>query len=122
MLTSARELKPSFLTFSPSFFTNRSHSTIFNMSDLHPQFSPACPIPYILYPAERVEEPKEFLQTDFGKVQRVNVEALIRLYENCVIEPRQRGDPRSTLLKDNELKVIHGMISRYPAGEGDEMA
>ncbi|KAJ5722168.1 hypothetical protein N7488_000203 [Penicillium malachiteum] len=30
---------------------------------------------------------------NFGKVQRVNVEALIRLYENGEIGPRQRGDP-----------------------------
>ncbi|KAI2751159.1 hypothetical protein DTO013F2_3939 [Penicillium roqueforti] len=65
------------------------------MPDPHPQFSPACPcpIPYILQPEERVEQLKACLQTDFGEAQRVNAEALIRLYESGELGPRQRSDP-----------------------------
>ncbi|KAJ9348269.1 hypothetical protein DTO280E4_9359 [Paecilomyces variotii] len=60
--------------------------------DSQPVFSPACPIPYILQPAERIQQLKDFLQTEFGQVQRVNVEALIKLYESGELGPRKLGD------------------------------
>ncbi|CDM33554.1 hypothetical protein PROQFM164_S03g000278 [Penicillium roqueforti FM164] len=50
-------------------------------------------IPNILQPEERVEQLKACLQTDFGEAQRVNAEALIRLYESGELGPRQRSDP-----------------------------
>lgn len=62
------------------------------MADSQPVFSPACPIPFILQPAERIQQLKDFLQTEFGQVQRVNVEALIKLYESGELGPRQLGD------------------------------
>ncbi|KAJ6108029.1 hypothetical protein N7523_009352 [Penicillium sp. IBT 18751x] len=74
------------------------------MADPQPQFSPACPIPYILQPAERVEQLKAFLQTDFGKAQRVNVEALIRLYESGELGPRQRSDPPVYLVEGRRVE------------------
>ncbi|KAJ5976045.1 hypothetical protein N7481_009752 [Penicillium waksmanii] len=74
------------------------------MSGPHPQFSPVYPIPYILHPAERVEQLKAFLQTDFGTAQRVNVEALIRLYENGELGPRQRGDPPIYLVEGRRVE------------------
>ncbi|KAJ5151998.1 hypothetical protein N7492_010293 [Penicillium capsulatum] len=82
------------------------------MPDSLPQFSPVCPIPYVLQPAERVEQLRAFLKTEFGKAQRVNMEALIRLYERGELGPRKRGDPRSTLLKDTESIRTHGKMSR----------
>ncbi|CAG7946961.1 unnamed protein product [Penicillium nalgiovense] len=60
--------------------------------DPHPEFSPACPIPYVIQPSERVEQLKTFLQTEFGKAQCINVEDLIRLYENGDLKPRQPGE------------------------------
>lgn len=58
-----------------------------------PEFSPACPIPYILQPEERVKQLQTILDTDLGKAQRVNIEALIHLYEIGELGPRQRTDP-----------------------------
>ena len=73
------------------------------MSDPHPESSTApCPeIPYILQPEERVKQLRACLHTDFGdplqaeftEAQRVNAEALIRLYESGELGPRQRSDP-----------------------------
>ncbi|KAJ9190875.1 hypothetical protein DTO166G4_8050 [Paecilomyces variotii] len=62
------------------------------MADSQPVFSPACPIPFILQPAERIQQLKYSLQTEWGQVQRVNVEALIKLYESGELGPRQLGD------------------------------
>ena len=62
------------------------------MAESQPLFSPACPIPYILQPAERIQQLKNFLRTEFGQVQRVNVEALINLYGSGELGPRQLGD------------------------------
>ncbi|KAJ5715926.1 uncharacterized protein N7483_013107 [Penicillium malachiteum] len=56
-------------------------------------FRDASPIPYILQPEERIENLKDFLETDFGELQRVNVEALIRLYESGELGPRKQTDP-----------------------------
>ncbi|KAJ5957676.1 hypothetical protein N7501_011955 [Penicillium viridicatum] len=58
-----------------------------------PEFSPACPIPYILQPKERVKQLQAVLDTDFGQAQRVNIEALIHLYEIGELGPRQQTDP-----------------------------
>lgn len=74
------------------------------MPDPQPQFSPACPIPYLFQPAERVEQLKAFVQTDFGKAQRVNVEALIRMYESGELGPRQRGDPLAYLVEGRRVE------------------
>ncbi|KAJ5783154.1 hypothetical protein N7457_004928 [Penicillium paradoxum] len=97
------------------------------MSGPHPQFSPACLIPYILHPAERVEQLKAFLQTDFGKAQRVNVEALIRLYENGELGPRQRGDPPIYLVGGRRVErnpwedeSLHAQIRLPPQYGGNE--
>jgi hypothetical protein len=58
-----------------------------------PEFSPACTIPYILHPEERVKQLQAVLDTEFGQLQRVNIEALIHLYEIGDLGPRQRTDP-----------------------------
>ena len=63
------------------------------MADSKPEFSPACPIPFILQPAERIQHLKDFLKTEIGQIQRVNIEALIKLYESGELGPRQFGDP-----------------------------
>jgi len=47
----------------------------------------------VLQPAERIQHLKEFLQTEIGQLQRVNVEALINMYESGELGPRQLGDP-----------------------------
>lgn len=39
-----------------------------------------------------MEQLKTFLQTEFGKAQCINVEDLIRLYENGDLKPRQPGE------------------------------
>ncbi|KAJ9483024.1 hypothetical protein VN97_g10398 [Penicillium thymicola] len=62
------------------------------MPDPHPKVSPACPIPYVLQPEERVEQLKTYLQTEFGKIQRINVEAQIRFYESGDLKPSQLGE------------------------------
>ncbi|OQE94175.1 hypothetical protein PENNAL_c0004G06162 [Penicillium nalgiovense] len=62
------------------------------MPNPRPDFSPACPIPYVVQTSERVEQLKTFLKTEFGQVQRINIEALIRLYEDGKLEPRQDGE------------------------------
>ncbi|CAG8023886.1 unnamed protein product [Penicillium nalgiovense] len=59
--------------------------------DPHPEFSPACPIPYVIQPSG-VEQLKTFLQNEVGKAQRINVEALIRLYENGDLKSYQPGE------------------------------
>ncbi|CAG8059313.1 unnamed protein product [Penicillium olsonii] len=42
---------------------------------------------------ERVKDLQAVLDTDFGLAQRVNIEALIHLYEIGNLGPRQRTDP-----------------------------
>ncbi|KAJ5590858.1 hypothetical protein N7450_004830 [Penicillium hetheringtonii] len=56
-------------------------------------FSPSCPIPFILQPEVRIQQLKKALETEIGQIQRVNIEALIRMYESGEIGPRQIGDP-----------------------------
>ncbi|KAJ6132398.1 hypothetical protein N7471_007613 [Penicillium samsonianum] len=68
------------------------------------QFSPACPIPYVQQPTERIEQLKAFLKTDFGKAQQVNVYALIRLYETGELGPRKRGDPPIYLVEGQRVE------------------
>lgn len=63
------------------------------MSNPLPEFSPACPIPHILQPEERVKQLQAVLDTAFGQAQKVNIEALIHLYEIGDLGPRQRTDP-----------------------------
>jgi hypothetical protein len=58
-----------------------------------PEFSPSCPIPYILQPEERVKQLQAVLETELGQIQRVNIEALIHLYEIGELGPRQSTDP-----------------------------
>lgn len=73
------------------------------MADSQRVFSPACPIPFILQPAERIQELKSCLQTEVGQLQRVNIEALIKMYESGELGPRQRGDPPVFLLNGKRI-------------------
>lgn len=62
------------------------------MIDSQPLSSPVCLNPFILQPEERIRQLKDFLRTDSGQAQRVNVEALIKMYESGELAPRQLGD------------------------------
>ncbi|KAJ5631375.1 uncharacterized protein N7484_011475 [Penicillium longicatenatum] len=73
------------------------------MPDPKREFSLAMPIPYIQQPAERVEQLKRFLQTEFGQAERVNVEALIRMYETGELGPQQIGDPPAYLVEGHRV-------------------
>ncbi|KAJ5214919.1 hypothetical protein N7468_010598 [Penicillium chermesinum] len=103
------------------------------MADSKPVFSPACPIPYVFQPAERIQQLKDYLQTEWGQIQRVNAEALIRMYESGELGPRQMGDPHvylldgkrvdKTLFEDkamsaNSLKWIEGIYQGMTQGRG----
>jgi hypothetical protein len=44
-------------------------------------------------PWKIIQQIKDYLPTELGQVQRVNVEALIRMYESRELGPRQHGDP-----------------------------
>lgn len=73
-------------------------------SDSQPVFSPVCPIPFVLQPAERIQQLKDYLPTEIGQVQRVNVEALIRMYESGELGPRQLGDPPVYLVEGKRVE------------------
>lgn len=77
------------------------------MADSQPNsqvvFSPAIPIPFILQPEERIRQLKIFLTTEFGEAQRVNVEALIKMYESGELGPRQLGDPPVYLVEGKRV-------------------
>ncbi|CAG8349356.1 unnamed protein product [Penicillium salamii] len=64
------------------------------MSDLH-LLNPMCPrfMPFIFQPDERVKHLRKVLNTNFGQTQRVNIEALIHIYEIGDLGPRQSTDP-----------------------------
>lgn len=51
------------------------------------------PEPGIIQPEVRVRQLQEILKTDWGKFQRVNIEALIRMYKNGELGPLKRGNP-----------------------------
>ncbi|CAG8180461.1 unnamed protein product [Penicillium nalgiovense] len=72
-------------------------------SDSQPVFSPVCPIPLVVQPAERIQQLKDYLPTEFGQVQRVNVEALIRMYESGELGPRRHGDPPVYLVEGKRV-------------------
>ncbi|KAJ5709587.1 hypothetical protein N7493_009878 [Penicillium malachiteum] len=84
------------------------------MSDTHRQFLPACPISLITQPEERIKVLKEFLKTDFGQFQRLNVEALIRLYETGEIGPRRRTDPPIFLVDGKIVEKDPWEYDTYP--------
>ncbi|KAJ6084636.1 hypothetical protein N7486_011436 [Penicillium sp. IBT 16267x] len=86
------------------------------MSDPKREFSPACPIPYIQQPAERVEQLKGCLHTEFGQAQRVNIEALIRMYETGELGPRQVGDPPVYLVEGQVVHTDPHQDRSVPAG------
>ncbi|KAJ5933841.1 hypothetical protein N7454_006170 [Penicillium verhagenii] len=60
---------------------------------LVPEFSPATPTPYVQQPEDRLRLLREVLKTQAGQAQRVNIEAVVRMYENWEIGPRRRTDP-----------------------------
>ncbi|KAJ5270205.1 hypothetical protein N7505_005963 [Penicillium chrysogenum] len=62
------------------------------MANPHPDFSPACPIPYVVQAPERVAQLEAYLKTEFGQLQRINIEPLIQLYKDGKLEPRQQGE------------------------------
>ncbi|KAJ5969530.1 hypothetical protein N7501_005778 [Penicillium viridicatum] len=73
-------------------------------ADSQPVFSPVCPIPFVLQPAQRIQQLKNYLPTEIGQVQRVNVEALIRMYESGELGPRQLGDPPVYLVEGKRVE------------------
>ncbi|KAJ5823071.1 hypothetical protein N7447_005411 [Penicillium robsamsonii] len=81
------------------------------MADSHPVFSPVCPILFVLYPAERTRQLKDYLPTEIGQVQRVNVKALVRMYEGGELGPRYLGDP-SVYLEGKQVERISGRMIR----------
>ncbi|CAG8062938.1 unnamed protein product [Penicillium nalgiovense] len=99
------------------------------MPNPRPDFSPACPIPYVVQTSERVEQLKTFLKTEFGQVQRINIEALIRLYEDGKLEPRQDGEAPLYLVdgqvvdkdpwEDPSIPSLHALI-KIPEEYGGE--
>lgn len=54
-------------------------------------FLPACPIPLVVQPHERVKWLKEHLKEPENQRQRTNILALIRMYENGEIGPLMPG-------------------------------
>jgi hypothetical protein len=70
--------------FGPTTFT----PALVNMPNPLPEFSHRVSHPYILRPEDR----EAVLNTDFGQAQRVNIEALIHLYEIGDLGPRQQTD------------------------------
>lgn len=71
----------------------------------NPQFmsSPVCLNSFILQPEERIRQLKDFLRTDSGQAQRVNVEALIKMYESGELTPRHPGDPPVYLVEGKRV-------------------
>jgi hypothetical protein len=72
-------------------------------SNSQPVFSPVCPIPLVIQPAERIQQLKDYLPTEFSQVQRVNVEALIRMYKTGELRPRRHGDPPVCLVEGKRV-------------------
>ncbi|GIK00140.1 hypothetical protein Aspvir_004160 [Aspergillus viridinutans] len=55
------------------------------------EFGPACPIPQVYQPHERVEQLKELLNDPEQQRQRINIMALIRMYESGELGPLTIG-------------------------------
>ncbi|GIJ85894.1 hypothetical protein Asppvi_004758 [Aspergillus pseudoviridinutans] len=92
------------------------------------EFGPACPIPLVYQPHERVEQLKELLDYPENQRQRINIMALIRMYESGELGPLTTG-PRMWLcdgkIMDKSLIKENG-IPKIPKGsvvwaEGIEM-
>lgn len=55
------------------------------------EFLPACPIPWVIQPHERIEWLKEVLKDSEQQRQRTNILALIRMYETGELGPLVLG-------------------------------
>lgn len=55
------------------------------------EFLPACPIPLVIQPHERVKWLKERLEEPENQRQRINILALIRMYESGELGPLTPG-------------------------------
>jgi hypothetical protein len=82
------------------------------------EFGPACPIPLVIQPHERVEQLKEVLKDPEQQRQRINIMALIRMYESGELEPLTTG--YTTWLCDGKImdKTLSGggRIPKIPQG------
>ncbi|KAJ5223547.1 hypothetical protein N7468_008089 [Penicillium chermesinum] len=53
-----------------------------NSSESEPVLHSANLPPFYIQPARRIESLKRCLETELGQIQRVNIEALIKMYES----------------------------------------
>ncbi|KAF7123014.1 hypothetical protein CNMCM5793_001190 [Aspergillus hiratsukae] len=69
------------------------------------EFGPAIPIPLVIQPHERVEELKELLEQPDQQRQKINILALIRMYESGELGP---------LTTEHEIYICDGKIMEKP--------
>lgn len=73
------------------------------------------PRPTIIQPEERVKELRVALEMPFGPEQRVNIEALIRMYENGELGPLQYTDPPIYLVDGVRVEEDYWERAGHPA-------
>jgi hypothetical protein len=82
------------------------------------EFGPACPIPLIIQPRKRVQQLKEVLNDPDQQRQKVNIMALIQMYESGELGPLTTG--HTIWLCDGKVmdKVLIGesRIPKIPQG------
>lgn len=69
------------------------------------EFLPACPIPLVIQPHERIAVLKDFLNDPKNERQKTNILGLIRMYETGELGPLQPG---------NAIYICEGMIMDKP--------
>lgn len=73
------------------------------------EFGPAIPIPLVIQPHERVEELKELLKQPDQQRQRINILALIQMYESGEL---------GLLTTEHEIYICDGKVmEKPPSGE-----
>jgi hypothetical protein len=73
------------------------------------EFGPAIPIPLVIQPHERIEQLKEHLEQPDQQRQRINILALIQMYETGELGP---------LTTEHEIYLCDGKVmERPPPGE-----
>lgn len=65
------------------------------------EFGPAIPIPLVIQPHKRVEELKELLEQPDQQRQRINILALIQMYESGELGPLTTG--HTTYICDGKI-------------------